>query len=87
MPWTVQVSDDADTTGEKTATAVWTEKTGSPPAVFTYTGRGKATQAGVNAFAAAAIAARNAWQTANTANATASNAVLTRINAVDPQAA
>lgn len=82
MSWQVTIADDADTTGEKTATAIWTELGGK---VFSYQVRGKATAGAVTAFVAAAIAARNTWQTKNMAIAAAEANVLTKINAADPQ--
>jgi len=82
MSWQITIADDPDTTQEKTATAIWTELGGK---VFSYTVRGKATTGAVNAFVAAAIAARNAWQTANTVRATQEATVLARFVATDPQ--
>lgn len=83
MSWQITISDDPDTTGEKTATATWTEAGGK---VFAFTMRGKATAGAVNAFVAAAITARNAWQTKNTAQAAQEATVLARFVATDPQA-
>lgn len=82
MSWQIQIADDPDTTGEKTATATWTEVSGK---VFSYTMRGKATVGAVNAFVAVAIAARNAWQVKNIVTATQEANVLTKILAADPQ--
>jgi hypothetical protein len=82
MSWTIQIADDPDTTGEKTATATWTEVSGK---VFSFTVRGKATAGAVNAFVVAAIAARNAWQAKNTTQATQEATVLARFVATDPQ--
>jgi hypothetical protein len=42
-------------------------------------------QGAVNAFVAAAISARNAWQNQNVARAAVEANVLTKINAADPQ--
>lgn len=83
MSWQIQIADDPDTTGEKTATATWTELDGK---VFPYQARGKATAGTVTTFVAAAIAARNAWQAENTATAAVEANVLTKIIAADPQA-
>lgn len=83
MPWTIQIADDPDTTGEKTATATWTEVSGK---VFSFQVRGKATAGAVNAFVAAAIAARNVWQAANTTRAAQEAIVLARFVVTDPQA-
>lgn len=83
MSWQITIADDPDTTGEKTATATWTEVSGQ---VFPFTLRGKATAGAVNAFVAAAITARNAWQAANTARAAQETTVLARFVATDPQA-
>ena len=79
--WQVTVSDDSDSTGEKTAIATWTEPTG----VFTYSTRANATQAAANAFVAAAIIARNAWQAKRVILATQSTILLNKFNANDPQ--
>lgn len=83
MSWQITIADDPDTTGEKTATATWTEADGK---VFAFTVRGKATAGAVNAFVTAAVAARNARQTKNTATATQEATVLARFVATDPQA-
>lgn len=82
MSWAIIIADDPDTSGDKTATAIWTEGDKS----FVYQARGRATTGAINSFVAAAIVARNAWQTKNTAIAAAEVNVLTKINAADPQA-
>jgi hypothetical protein len=84
--WTISVQLDADSNDVGTITATWTEKTGTPPAVFTYSARARKDSGGVNTFVAAAIAARNFWQAKNAANFTGAAALLTKINAADPQA-
>jgi len=82
MSWKIIIANDPDTTGEKTATAIWTEVDGRE---FIHTVRGKATTGAVNAFVASAIASRNAWQAANTIQATQEANVLAKLNAADPQ--
>ena len=83
MSWKIQIADDPDTSGDKTATATWTEADGK---VFSSQARGRSTTGAINSFVAAAIAARNAWQAKNTATAAAEASVLARFVATDPQA-
>lgn len=86
MTWAVSVEFYPDSSDVGNVTAIWTEPTGTPPRVFTYPRAVKADIAGRNAFCAAAIAARNAWQTKNTENDAAAASALSRLNATDPQA-
>jgi len=82
MSWQISVSDDPDTTGEKTVTATWAEPTG----VFAYSIRANQTPGAANAFVAAAIAARNAWQAKRVTNAAQTVALMAKFTAADPQA-
>ena len=86
MSWQITISDDPDSTGEKTVSATWTEATGSPPAVFSYSIRANQTPGAANAFVAAAIAARNAWQAKRVTIAAQTAALRTKFTAADPQA-
>ena len=86
MPWTTTVSLDAWSNDVGTISATWTEKEGTPPAVFTYSSRAKRDAAGLNAFVAVAITARDAWQAKTAANIAAAAALAAKFNAVDPQA-
>jgi len=84
MAWQISVQLDQDSNDVGTIYAIWIE--GTPPVSFIYSARAKKDVGGANAFVAAAIAARNAWQAKNTANAAGAAALLTKINATDPQA-
>lgn len=60
MPWTVTVAIDPDKTNVGSASAVFTDTDGT---TFAYSQRNIMTAVNANAFVAAAIAARNSWQT------------------------
>lgn len=79
MTWTTQAQFDADSADVGVASATWTEAVG----VFTFTQRIRANNAGANAFVAAAIAARNAWQAKNAANASGAATLLSKLIAAD----
>jgi hypothetical protein len=76
MPWVISVSVDTDKTappavGSATATFTDTDNT-----VFTYTDRATLTAGNAAPFAAAAIAARDAWRTKKTRETSAINALV-----------
>ena len=80
--WEIQVILDPDSNDVGTVIATWTETAGT----FVYSSRAKKDLAGANAFIAAAIAARDFWQTKSTANTAASATLRTMIIAADPKA-
>jgi hypothetical protein len=86
MPWTADTKLDEGSNDVGLATMTWTEPTGNPPAMFPFSRRIRANAAGANAFVAAAIAARDAWQIKEAANAAGAAILLAKINAADPKA-
>ena len=85
MSWKISIQFDADQPDVGSVTGEWTDPL---PAlgVFTHSMRVKANQAGLNAFLAAAIAARNVWQVKQQACIDKAAIVLAAINAADPKA-
>lgn len=79
MSWTIQISDDPDTTGEKSVTATWTEPLGT----FAYTDKSGASSDAASKFVTKAIAKRNSWQSKKTADGAKVNEVLAAIIAAD----
>jgi len=79
MAWTIQVLEDADSTGAKTVMAAWTEAAG----VFAFSKKVNQDAAGINAFIAAVISDRNAWQAEQSNNIGGSAAILTDLIAAD----
>lgn len=80
--WEIQVILDPDSNDVGTVIATWTETAGT----FVYSSRAKKDAGGANAFVAAAIAARDFWQSKRTANETGAAALKTKIMAADPKA-
>lgn len=80
--WEIQVTLDNDSNDVGTITATWTETAG----VFIYSSRAKKDAGGANAFVAAAIAARDFWQSKRSANDAAATALKTKIMTTDPKA-
>jgi hypothetical protein len=70
MAWVIAVQFDEDKTNVGTITATFTDVDAT---VFSFSQRAAASS--VNAFTAAAIAARNTWQTKKTQNASAVSTV------------
>jgi hypothetical protein len=85
MSWAISVQFDQDQADVGSVTGTWTDPL---PAlgVFTFSMRVKATLAGLNAFVAAAIAARDQWQAKQQANIDKVPIVLAALNAADPKA-
>jgi len=84
MTWAITVQYDTDQNDVGSVAATWTDPN-LGYGVFTYSERIKATAAGVNAFVANAIAARDTWQTKQQANLSGAAVVLNKINAADPK--
>ena len=84
MSWKITVQFDPDQNDVGSVSATWTDPNPALPA-FTHSKRVKGTLAGVNAFVAEAVAARDAWQTKQQANITGAAFVLNKINAADPK--
>lgn len=85
MAWQISVQFDGDQADVGSVTGTWTDPL---PAlgVFAFSMRVKANTAGLNAFLAAAIAARNVWQAKQQANIDKAVIVLAALNAADPKA-
>lgn len=79
MPWQCTVTLDADKTDVGTANAVFTDADSS---VFNHVERLRVTTADRNAFVGRAIAARDAWRTRKTSEATYKTSVESRFTAV-----
>ena len=81
--WKITVNYDSKNSSSADVSAEWTD-----PAfgIFTHSRRVEATVAGVNAFIAEAIVARNAWQVKRQRDIDGEALVLGKINAADPQA-
>lgn len=56
--WNIAIADDADSTGEKTVTGIWTDAYGE----FSFSLRVKPDAKGQDAFISAAMKARDEWQ-------------------------
>jgi hypothetical protein len=56
--WKINIADDADSTGERTITGTWTDKTGE----FSFSLRGRPDAKGQDTFIEAAMKARDEWQ-------------------------
>jgi hypothetical protein len=77
--WTITISDDADSTGEKTITGLWAGKDGE----YSFSMRGTPDVKGQDAFIEAAVRARDAWQNKKTAENEFVAACLSKLNTVD----
>ena len=82
MSWTLTVGLDADKSDVGTVSATWTDPEYGD---YTFSARGKLDSAGANAFVAAAIAKRNAWQTRKANEASLAATGLSLLNSTDPQ--
>lgn len=80
MAWTITISEEPDSTGEKTVTATWNDQ---DLGVFSFSRGYKSSQAGVNNFAADAIAKRNLWKTRRQNQIAKETELLTTIVAAD----
>jgi hypothetical protein len=80
MSWTIDLSDDLDTTGNRTVTATWTDPT---LGAFTVSGPVRAVTADMNQAIAYIIAKRNAWKTKQTTAVTRLNTFLAALIAAD----
>lgn len=86
MPWVITVDVDFDKVTSPavgTALAVFTDADGS---TFPYSERARFTAAAADAFVAAAIAAKNSWQSRKTSETGATNTLVTKFNAAGEQA-
>lgn len=83
MTWAITVKMDVDKTDVGNVIATWTDTTYG---TFTYSERIEATSAAATAFVNEAIAARNAWQTKQSDDATKETYILGLFSSNDPQA-
>lgn len=77
--WTITIADDADSTGEKTITGLWTGKDGT----YSFSMRGTPDVKGQDAFIEAAMRARDEWQSKKTAEKEFIATCLSKLNTVD----
>ena len=85
MSWKITVQFDPNQNDVGSVSATWTDPN-EALGVFSYSKRIKGTLAGVNAFVAEAVAARDIWQTKQQANIAGAAFVLNKINTADPKA-
>ena len=81
MSWTITIADDADTTGEKTITGIWTDIDSNHP----FSLRCRPDAKGQDAFIQAAIKNRDAWQAKITAEKDFVAGCLSKLNTADPK--
>lgn len=80
--WAITIADDADSTGEKTITGIWTDNDGE----FSFSLRGTPDEKGQNSFIESAIKARDAWQTKKSDEKTFIANCLAKMNITDTKA-
>ena len=80
MAWTITISEDADTTGEKTVSATWTDQ---DLGVFSFSRGYKSNPNGISNFVADAIAKRNVWKTRRQNQIAKETELLTAITTAD----
>ena len=79
--WAIQIKDDADTTGERTITATWTEAAG----VFTFSDRFPVNATGRDKFIQRAISKRDNWQQQEATEKARVDQYLAALNTADPK--
>lgn len=83
MAWTITIADDKDTSGERTVTGIWTDPVWGE---FSFSYRVKFNAAGMDEFIAAAVPARDKWQTKCVNTKEKIDLCMSKILVADPQA-